>query len=290
MFTPGSPNSFGPKELNLFCQLAEEIALALTTDEERRQLERIEQERLRAEQKAREAQAELLRVSRISFMGEFAAALAHEINQPLAACELNAEASLRWLARDPANLGEARAALTRIVRDSRRANDVIKRTRAIYVSGETSFARFDLNEATEEVLVVTAERRRKADVKLDFRSSPLPEVWGDRIQVQQIIFNLVFNALDELESLGDHQGRIIVTTALFGSREALLEVRDNGREFDKGMEARVFDRFFTTKAGGSGLGLAISRRIAEAHGGRLWTEAGEGARFRLTLPLAGDET
>jgi signal transduction histidine kinase len=283
-------NAFGPKELNLFCQLADEIAFALSSEEERLRLAQVEQARKQAEEKARQAQAEVLRVSRISFMGEFAAALAHEINQPIAACELNAEAALRWLARDPADLDEARAALARIVRDARRANDIIKRTRAIYVSGESVLVRFDLGEAAEEVLHMTVDRRLKAEVALDFRPAALPAVWGDRVQIQQIIFNLVFNAIEELEKVGGRPRRLGVTTKLFSANEALLEVRDNGRGLEKDSEARIFDRFYTTKTGGAGLGLAISRRIAEANGGRLWAEAGDGAVFRLTLPFARDET
>ncbi|MCW2286799.1 signal transduction histidine kinase [Rhodoblastus acidophilus] len=283
------PNAFGPKELNLFCQLADEIAFAISNEEERLRLEKLEQARKQAEEKARQTQAELLRVSRISFMGEFAAALAHEINQPIAACELNAEAAQRWLARDPAEIGEARAALTRIVRDARRANEVIKKTRAIYVSGDSGFARFDLNNAVREVLQLTADRRSKADVTLHFHAATLPPVWGDRVQVQQIVFNLVFNAIDALESVSDRPRHLRVTTDFFSPGEALLEVKDNGCGFQKGLEARIFDRFFTTKAGGSGLGLAISRRIAEAHGGRLWADSGDGAILRLTLPFAKED-
>jgi signal transduction histidine kinase len=283
------PNAFGPKELNLFCQLADEIAFAISSEEERLRTKSLELARKQAEEKARETQAELLRVSRISFMGEFAAALAHEINQPIAACELNAEAAQRWLARYPADIGEVRAALTRIVRDARRANDVVKKTRAIYVSGETGFGPFDLNDAIREVLHLSADRRSKADITLSFHAAALPPVRGDRVQVQQIVFNLVFNAMDALEGVMSRPRHLSVATDFFGPGEAVLEVKDNGDGFEKGLEARIFDRFFTTKSGGSGLGLAISRRIAEAHGGKLWAESSGGAILRLTLPFAGEE-
>lgn len=282
------PDAFGPKELNLFQQLGDNIVLAMIMDEDRMRLEASKNAQRLAEERAREAQAELLRVARISFMGEFSAAIAHEINQPLAAIEINSDAALRWLDRPQPDLGEARDAICRIIRDAGRAIEVIKRTRAMHMSGERDYRAFDLNETLEEVLVMTRERRRKSDIALDLERLPsLKLVWGDRIQVQQAIFNLVLNAVEAMKAVDDRPRKLHVATKEFDPTHAVVEIEDSGCGFDSATASHFFERFFTTKSGGTGLGLAISRSIVEAHQGRIWASPALacGAIFRFTIPF-----
>jgi signal transduction histidine kinase len=282
------PDAFGPRELNVFQQLARDIAFAMTLDEDRLRLQASETAQRLAEERVLEAQAKLLRVSRISLMGEFSAAIAHEINQPLAAIEINGDAALHWLDRPHPEIGEARGAIARIMRDAKRANEVIKRTRAMHTSGERDYRAIDLNETLEEVLAMTLARRQKSAIALDIETSPdLKPVWGDRIQVQQVIFNLILNAFEAMEAVDDRPRRLRVATRAFDPTQALVEIEDSGRGIDSAASAPLFERFFTTKSGGTGLGLAISRSIVEAHGGRIWASralAG-GASFSFTIPF-----
>ena len=285
------PDAFGPRELNLFQQLSEEVGFALAVAENQKHLLSAEKARLAAEERAHSLQNELQRAARLSLMGEFSAALTHEINQPLAATELNAETALRWLNHEPPRNSEARDALVRIRRDIGRVNEIVARTRSLYMSRETIFTAFDLNAAIDEVLAMTREHRRRSDVELTFeRREGLSPIWGDRTQIQQVIFNLVVNGLEALETIAERRRRIHIETSVGADLRVHLQVEDNGPGFPPGGVDRVFERFFTTKAGGTGLGLAISRRIVEAHGGSLWAEMAEphGARFYLALPLTQD--
>lgn len=285
------PDAFGPKELNLFQQLGDDIALAMIMDEDRMRLEASEKAQRLAEEQVQEAQAELLRVARISFMGEFSAAIAHEINQPLAAIEINGDAALRWLDRPQPDLGEARGAIGRIIRDAKRANEVIKRTRAMQISGEKDHRAFDLNETLAEVLVMTRERRQKSRIAFDIERSPsLKPVWGDRIQVQQVIFNLILNAFEAMEAVDDSPRRLHVSAKDFDATHAVVEIEDSGCGIDATTASHLFERFFTTKFGGTGLGLAISRSIVEAHQGCIWASPAPacGAIFRFTIPFASE--
>lgn len=282
------PDAFGPKELNLFQQLGDNIVLAMIMDEDRKRLEASKNAQRLAEERAREAQAELLRVARISFLGEFSAAIGHEINQPLAAIEINSEAALRWLDRPQPDLGEARDAICRIIRDAGRAIEVIRRMRAMHVSGDRDFRALDLNETLEEVLVMTRERQRKSDITVSIDClHGLKPVWGDRIQVQQVIFNLILNAFEAMEAVDDRPRRLHVATKEFDATHAMVEIEDSGCGLDSEIASHLFERFFTTKSGGTGLGLSISRHIVEAHQGRIWASPSLacGAVFRFTIPF-----
>ena len=281
------PDAFGPRELNLFVRLCEEIGLALTIEDGRRRMREAEEARQAAEARAQSANAQLQRFARVSFMGEFAAALAHEVNQPLGAIRINAEAGLRWLNRATPDLAEVKSALERIGRDATRANEIIGRTRAMYGTGETAAAPFDLREAVEEVLVITREQRREAGVELDAATGGACLALGDRTQAQQVAFNLVANALDAL-SLVSGEPRRLGVAILREKDQARVVVEDSGPGVALAVRDHLFERFFTTKPQGTGLGLALSRRIVEMQGGRLWFEplSPHGARFQFTLPLA----
>jgi PAS domain S-box-containing protein len=245
-------------------------------------------ERKRAEEALRQAQAELAHVTRVLTLGEITASIAHEVNQPLAGVTTNGNAGLRWLSRDPPNLEEARACLQRIIRDGNRASEVIARVRALAKRSASAKARLDLRDTLHEVLAVIEPeaRRHRVAVHTDL-AADLPLVWGDRVQVQQVLLNLVLNGIDAMKAVTDRPRVLGIRAQPHDAGHVLVAVRDAGIGLDpQGLE-RLFEPFYTTKPGGMGLGLAISRSIIEAHGGRLWAAANDeqGATFQFTLPI-----
>jgi len=245
-------------------------------------------ERKRAENALNKAQVELAHVTRITTMGELTASIAHEVNQPLAAVVTNGNACLRWLAADPPNFDEARDAVRRIVRDGNRASDVIARIRSLVKKSGSVAARLDMNSTVREILALTQSEvdRRGASLQTDL-AADLPAVTGDRVQLQQVLLNLIINALDAMSALTDRPRVIRVRTRATESKSILVAVEDSGVGLDPEQAARLFDAFYTTKVEGLGMGLSISRSIVEAHGGRLWATAnqGPGATFQFTLPI-----
>jgi C4-dicarboxylate-specific signal transduction histidine kinase len=222
-------------------------------------------------------------------LGEFAASVAHEINQPLAAIVTNSGASMRWLAKDPPNLDEAKYAINRITRDANRASDVIKRLRALVTRKAPEYADVDLNNALDEALVFIHSDLRSANVLVDTElADGLPPVRGDRIQLQQVMLNLITNGIDAMKSVGDRPRVLHIKTRMAESGDVLLEVEDSGVGIDPATADHLFTHFFSTKAGGTGLGLAISKTIIEGHGGRLKANAASqhGAIFQFTVPRA----
>lgn len=241
----------------------------------------------RAAEALANAQNEIARVSRVSTLGELAASIAHEVNQPLAAIVANGHASLRWLDAQPPNEGEAEAAVSRIIRDANRASEVIARIRGFLKRGEVQHARVDVEAVIGEVIDLVRGEARAQGVSL--RHTPardLPAVMADRVQVQQVILNLVMNALEAMSST--EGPRVLAVSAhRHGSDTLLVEVRDTGAGIGTADRDRIFDAFHTTKPEGMGMGLAISRSIVEMHGGRLWATPNEdrGEIFRFTLPI-----
>jgi C4-dicarboxylate-specific signal transduction histidine kinase len=233
-------------------------------------------------------QNELAHVLRVTTMGEMAASIAHEVNQPLAAVITNADAGQRWLAADPPNLAEAQASLQRIVRDGERASEIVKRIRAFVKKGapHTAVAE-DVNDLVDEVfgLVRDSSVRHQVEIQADLGSG-LPMVHADRVQLQQVVLNLVINAIDAMKDLCDRPRRLTVRTRLEEPSQVLVSISDTGVGVGDDPIDKLFEPFYTTKSSGLGMGLSVSRSIVERHGGRLWASVnhGPGATFTFTLP------
>jgi PAS domain S-box-containing protein len=247
---------------------------------------RAEEELRQKEVSLREAQTELAHVSRVTTMGELAASIAHEVNQPLAGIVTNANAGLRWLAGDSPNINEAREAIRRIIRDGNRASDVIARIRALFEKACTTKEQLDINAAIEEVVILTQSEARRNQVALRMElAADLPPVKGDRVQLQQVIMNLILNAIEAMSTVEGRARELVIKTQRGDDTEVQVAVQDSGIGFDPQSAERLFDAFHTTKPGGLGMGLSISRSIVETHGGRLWAVSndGPGATFQFTL-------
>jgi C4-dicarboxylate-specific signal transduction histidine kinase len=238
-------------------------------------------------------QAELAHVNRVTTMGQLSASIAHEVNQPIAATVTNAQAAQRWLRAQPPDLDEVRASLGRIVEDGKRAGNVISGIRALIHKVPSRKDWFDLNEAILEMLVLTRSEALRHGISLQTRLAPrLPMVQGDRTQLQQVILNLILNAIEAMGDLDDGTRELWISTETEASGGVLVTVRDSGPGLDPADVERVFQAFYTTKPKGMGMGLAICRSMVEAHGGRMWASANEsrGAVFQFTLPLERDES
>jgi PAS domain S-box-containing protein len=244
-------------------------------------------ERKEAETALMRTREQLVRVTRGISMGEVAASIAHEINQPLAAIVTNGEACLRWLSHPP-NTDKASAIVGSIVSDANRAAEVIRSIRALLTHGESRRELLDFNEMTQETIALLHEHAESHDVQVKASlGSQVPRVFGDRIQLQQVLLNLLLNGIDATQRTPLKLAReLIVNTGTDASEGVLLEVRDCGPGIQPGDVERIFRPFFTTKEGGLGMGLSISRTIVESHGGRVWVTANEpnGARFWVHLP------
>ncbi len=245
------------------------------------------EDRKRAEEALQKTQAELAHVTRVTTMGALTSSIAHEVNQPLAAVVTNANAALRWLAAQPPNIGEARETLERIVRDGHRAGEVIGRTRALLKKTATVTAPVDLNGLIEDsVALVQGEIRRHRILLRTELAHDLPPVAGDRVQLQQVLLNLVMNGIEAMKKVTDRPRELLIRSRRDPSEAVLVSVQDTGVGLEPQSAERVFEAFYTTKAEGLGMGLAICRSIIEAHGGRLWASANEprGAVFQFILP------
>jgi C4-dicarboxylate-specific signal transduction histidine kinase len=244
-------------------------------------------ERKRAEDAYFEAQAELDRVTRISAMGALAASISHEVNQPLAAVVTNADACMMWLSSDPPNLEEARAAVDCIAQQGTRASDVVRHIRAMFTKAAPERVQLRINDLIREVCVLIEGAALRNQVALDCElASDLPATVGDRVQLQQVIVNLILNGIEAMSGVDNRPRRLVVSSQISNSGEVLVAVRDSGVGIAPKDEKRIFDAFFTTKAQGMGMGLSISHSIIEAHGGRLWatSNSDHGATVQFTLP------
>jgi PAS domain S-box-containing protein len=243
--------------------------------------------RKRAEQALRDAQADLAYVTRLTMMGELAASLAHEINQPLAAIVTNGSAGLRWLNQDPADLGEVRAAFSRIVRDGARAGDVIRGLRALAKKIGPELAKLDINDAIDEVLALTRSELHRHGVVLhtDLLAGDR-SAFADRVQLQQVLMNLILNGIEAMKAVAGRQRILTISSEAAEPDGVLVAVADTGPGLDPDTADRIFEPFFTTKPQGLGMGLSICRSIVTAHGGRLWASpnAPYGTVFRFTVP------
>ena len=236
-----------------------------------------------------EAQAELARVGRLTTMGELAASIAHEINQPLAAVVARGNAALRWLAHIPPNLEETTDSIKAILNEGYRASEVIGRIRSLLKHSEPDYVELDINDAIRDVLELTKSALRSRDVVIQMQlSAALPPALGDRVQLQQVIMNLIMNGADAMSAVADRPRILHIGSQVDSAGNVLVSVRDSGTGIDEAIKDIIFKPLFTTKSSGMGMGLSICRSIVEAHGGKLWAIPATpyGTDFRFIIPPA----
>jgi C4-dicarboxylate-specific signal transduction histidine kinase len=248
-----------------------------------------EEDLRRSEALLAETRSELAHVSRAATLGALTASIAHEVNQPLAGIITNASTCLRMLAADPPNVEGAQETVRRTIRDGHRASDVIRRLRALFGKKGAATESVDLNEATREVIALSQSELRKGRVILrDELAGDLPPVTGDRVQLQQVILNLLLNASEAMSGVDDRPRQLVIRTERDEAERVRLSVEDAGVGFDPQYAERLFDAFYTTKTDGMGIGLSVSRSIIERHHGRLWAAPndGHGVTFSFSIPRA----
>jgi NO-binding membrane sensor protein with MHYT domain/two-component sensor histidine kinase len=244
-------------------------------------------ERKRAEEALREARADLARVNRVTTMAELTASLAHEVNQPISAAVANAQACLRWLTGDNPNLEEARAAAMGIVKDGTRAAEIISRIRLLFKKGTPQRELLDVNEVVREMIVLLRSEVARCSISVRTElAADLPRVIGDRVQLQQVMMNLISNSIDAMKDV-DGTRELAIKSRRAENEQLMVSVSDTGVGLPPQQADQIFDAFFTTKVHGTGMGLSISRSIVESHSGRLCAadNSPRGASFRLFLPV-----
>jgi PAS domain S-box-containing protein len=274
--------STGHPVRNISGDLLEYVGTSIDVTERKRADE--ERERLR------QAQADLAHVNRVTTMGELTASLAHEVNQPIAAAITNANTCMRWLAADTPNLEEARAAAMRIVKDGTRAAEIIKRVRLLFKKGSPERELVDLNEVVRDMIVLLRSEATRYSISVRTKlAADLPEVLGDRVQLQQVLMNLMINGIDAMRDV-DGTRELVVKSERGEDGQVLVSVSDTGVGLPQQQADQIFNAFFTTKSHGTGMGLRISRSIVESHGGRLWAaeNSPRGASFYVTLPTKAE--
>jgi len=251
---------------------------------------RVEQSRNRAEEALHQTQSDLAHVSRVTTMGELTASLAHEVNQPIAAAVTDANTCLRWLNRDQPDLEEARQAALRTVKDATRAAEVISRTRLLFKKGTHQWELVDINQTVLEMVALMRGEitRRSISVRTEL-AEDLPQITGDRVQLQQVLMNLMINSIDAMKD-ADGTRELAIKSQRAEKEQILVSISDTGVGLPAGQADQIFNAFFTTKPNGTGMGLRISRSIVESHGGRLWAadNSPRGASFHLTLPMGAE--
>jgi len=258
---------------------------ATSTDIE--DLKQAEEELRRREARLRDAQMELAHANRVTATGQLAASIAHEVSQPIAAALTNANAARRWLGALPPDLEEVRQAVGRIIRDGRRASDIVGRIRALVRKAPPRTDQLDINEVMLEVIALTRSELRSSGTSLQTQlADGLPRIAGDRIQLQQVMLNLILNGVEAISGSSETERELLISTEQDGPGGVLISVQDSGPGLKPESLDRLFDAFYTTKPDGMGMGLSICRSIIEAHGGRVWatTNLPHGAVFQFTLP------
>jgi len=233
-------------------------------------------------------EAELTRLSRVLSMGELTASIAHEIKQPLTAVVMNGHASIEWLSASPPNLEKVRQSTEKIIQDGTRASTVLSRIRALFKK-ETSIKDWlDINDVIQELVVLVGTEAQKQHVSLHLELAPdLPKLMGDRVQLQQVVLNLMMNGIDAIAAADKSTKELLVGSWKQGEEEIGVRVEDTGVGLDPENAEKIFDPFFTTKPHGIGMGLSISRTIVESHEGKLWatTRPAGGTIFQFTIPV-----
>ena len=268
---------FTDKQIELITDFAAEAAIALQIT--------------RREQEYRQVQNELAHANRVATMGQFTSSIAHEVSQPIAATIMSAQAALHWLSAEPPALEEVRQALERIVKNGSQAGEVIDKIRAIIKKTPPRKDRLDINEAIREVIELTRGEAVKNNVSVQTDlTDGLPLVEGDRVRLQQVIVNLLINAVQAMSGMSEGPRELLISTGRVEPNGVLVAVQDSGPGIAPETQEHLFEAFYTTKAGGLGLGLSICRSIIEAHGGRLWASANvpHGAIFHFIVPACLD--
>jgi len=240
-----------------------------------------------AQEKLQQAQSELAYVSRVTTLGEITASIAHEVNQPLAAITTDGQAGLRFLDHSPPNLDEVRGCLKRMIADGRRAAEIVQHIRALTKKSAPKPIRLDLNAVIRDGTSLL--QRELTTQRVVFRpelARGLPAILGDRVQLQQVIINLVINGIQAMAPVNDRARELVIRSSLEAAGQVMVSVQDSGIGIDPGIADRLFDAFFTTKPNGMGMGLSVCQTIIEAHGGRIWAsgDRGPGATFLFSLP------
>jgi signal transduction histidine kinase len=265
------PRSPTPRDSNAIGQITHLASIAI--------------ERKQREEALHQAQTDLARVSRVTTMGELTASLAHEVNQPITAAVTNAKTCVRWLAGDTPNIEEARDAAMRSAKNGTRAAEIISRIRLLFQKGTPVREPVDINEVIQEIIVLLRSEATRYSISVRTElGTELPELMGDRVQLQQVIMNLLLNGIEAMKDVDDKR-ELFIKSERWENEQVLVSVRDNGSGLPPQAD-QIFDAFFTTKLHGTGMGLSISRSIAESHGGRLWADGNSphGATFHIALP------
>jgi C4-dicarboxylate-specific signal transduction histidine kinase len=276
-----APRVFAPARITVLKLLASQAAMSLENT-------RLYRDLAKREAQLRDTQAELAHMARVLTMGELTASIAHEVNQPLGAMVTSAAAGARWLATKPPQMDKARRALERIANDGKRAAEVIRRIRALMKRQAPRKDWLEINEAILEVIAIAQHQLRRNDILLETQlAEGLPLVRGDRVQLQQVLLNLIVNAIEAMSGVKERPRELMIVSASDGPDTVSVEVRDSGTGLDPEHAPHLFEPFYTTKAEGLGIGLSISRSIIEAHGGRLSAAANapHGTVFLFLLPV-----
>lgn len=274
--------------INLYDAAGQRLAFVVDLTGRRR----AEEAARESERRCRETKLELARVNRVAITGQLSASIVHEVSQPIAGAVTNAQVALRRLSAEPLNVDDVRKALNRMVRDGKRAADVIHRIRALINKAAPRRESLQINEAILEVVALTRGEVVKNGVSLRTQlADNLPTIQGDLVQLQQVMLNLIVNAVEAMSTSGNELRDLRISTARIRSDALMVTVQDSGPGVDSADLVRVFQNFYTTKSKGAGMGLSICRAIVESHGGRLWVSTCEpqGANFQFTLPICPDE-
>ena len=251
---------------------------------------RVEESRTRAQEALRLAQSDLAHVNRVTTMGELTASLAHEVNQPIAAAVTDAKTCLRWLSRDQPDLEEAREAASRMVKDASRAAEIVSRIRVLFKKGTVQRELVDINQIIREMVALMRGEATRYSISVQTElATDLPQFVGDRVQLQQVLMNLMINGLDAMKD-GEGTRELAIKSKRVDDNQLQVAVSDTGMGLPRQHADQIFNAFFTTKVHGTGMGLRISRTIVESHGGRLWGSDNppRGASFCFTLPIKTD--
>lgn len=281
---------FDAEDLRLLQSLGQFASAAYQAVETNEEL-KIEIAARKSERRYHEVRMDLAHANRVAVIGQMSASIAHEVNQPLTGVLTNANTGFLKLAHDPPDVEGARELILRTIRDANRAIAVIKRLHALFAKKDGPTELIDLNDAMQDVIALSRPELQRSHVSLRFEAAcDLPSVMGDRVQLQQVILNLVLNAAEAMSMVDDCPKELLIRTARTDSGDVLLAVEDSGPGIDPANLERVFEAFYSTKPGGMGMGLAICRAIIGAHGGELWASQGvpRGAVFQFTLPRTAE--